>query len=159
MAKSDLGTAFHLLLVLYLAGAGAAHAQRGDTEQELRMLGECRECLFVDIDASGRRMTGANFSGSTFTNVNFSGAGLNVSIFNGASFENVSFSDADLTGASFSGATFVNVTFEGADLTGAVLNGVELENTHFRDAQLCNTRMPNEFMNRSGCGDIETTVY
>ncbi|APE45373.1 hypothetical protein BOO69_08380 [Sulfitobacter alexandrii] len=129
---------------------GAVSQEQGDPDQ-LRMLGQCKGCLFEEIDLSERRMTGIDVRETTFRNVDFTNAGLGISIFDNAVLENVSFNGADLSGASFSDAQLTNVTFEGADLRAAVFEGVRLVGTDLQAGILCNTQMPDDMMDNSDC--------
>lgn len=129
----------------------AGIAQESGDRSDLRSLGHCENCSFQNLDLSDRRMTAADFSGSTFRDVDFTGAELDVAIFDNARLEDVSFEAADLGGASFSGATLVNVSFDGADLTAAVFEEARLEDTALDAGLLCFTQMPNEMTNSTEC--------
>jgi hypothetical protein len=56
-----------------------------------------------EIDASGRSLTGADFSRTFLTNVDFTGADLSNAIFKDAELRNVNFSGANLTGSNLKG--------------------------------------------------------
>jgi uncharacterized protein YjbI with pentapeptide repeats len=148
-ALSNFVSTFAIVLVCLLSGVASAQDTAG--QDQLRMLGQCNDCTFEQLDLSGRQMTGVDLGGSTFRNVNFTDAKLNISIFDNAMLENVSFDGATLSGASFSDATLVNVSFKGADLTAAVFEGVILEGTNIRSGRLCNTQMPNDLLATSDC--------
>ena len=130
---------------------------------ELRMLGQCVECVVTDQNLSGQKLTAIDLRESRIERVDFSGARLGVARFDETfniapernyqnySMRDVSFEGADLTGASFADARLTNVSFTGANLTGAVFEGVELGNTDLDAGILCNTQMPNDMMNNSEC--------
>ena len=126
-------------------------AQETDGEEQLRMLGKCRGCVFEGLDLSGRKLTGLDLTESTIRDVDFSNARLNIALFDNATLENVSFGSADLSGASFSGARLINVSFENANLKAAVFEDVILEDTDIEAGIFCLTQMPNETTNSSEC--------
>ena len=138
------------------AGTVLAQERKDAGGDELRMLGQCVECVLTDQDRSGQKLSAIDLRESRIERVDFSGAGLGFSRFDLTIMRDVSFEGADLTGASFSDARLTNVSFTGADLTGAVFEGVELGNTDLDAGILCNTQMPNDMMNNSECDLSET---
>jgi uncharacterized protein YjbI with pentapeptide repeats len=140
-----------LLGVLISLLMNPVFAQEADREEQLRMLGKCRGCVFEGLDLSGRKLTGLDLTESTIRDVDFSNARLNIALFDNATLENVSFGSADLSGASFSGAHLINVSFDNADLKAAVFEDAILENTDLSAGLLCMTQMPNETTDRKEC--------
>lgn len=145
--------------VITLAGAGsallvctiAAMAQTVDRSTDVKTMGACAECIFDGADFADHKLTGINFASARLSDVVFDRAGLNIAVFDGAVLRGVSFDGADLKGASFVGTRLYDVTFEGADLGGAVFEGAILEKTDLQSGRLCNTQVPGDIMDNSGC--------
>lgn len=143
-------SAFGACLSFALA-AGPSVAQDASDAEQIRKLGKCRECSFEGLNLSGRVLYGLDLRGATLQGVTFDGADLSLAIFGNAVLENVSFDGADLSGANFVRARLVNVTFLGADLGAAVFEGAILEETDLSAGRLCNTQMPDDSTDNSGC--------
>ena len=77
-----------------------------------------RSAWWQHVNAEGRKLVGADFSGSLLSHVNFSGADLS-----GAVFARVKGRDINLSGANLTGADL-----RGADLGGANLRGAKMDN-------------------------------
>ena len=142
--------------VCFAAGTALAQQREVAASNELRMLGQCVECVVTDQNLSGQKLTAIDLRESRIERVDFSGARLGVARFDETVMRDVSFEGADLTGASFADARLTNVSFTGANLTGAVFEGVELGNTDLDAGILCNTQMPNDMLNNSECSTNRT---
>jgi uncharacterized protein YjbI with pentapeptide repeats len=134
-----------------LAFALAAVAQEGDRLADVRVLGNCKDCVFDGQDFSDRRLTGINFVTTQLSDISFDRTAMNIAIFDGADLRGVSFIDTDLSGASFVGTRLEDVTFNGADLRGAVFEGAIQVRTDMQMVRLCNTQLPDDIMDNSDC--------
>lgn len=144
--RSAFGACLSLALV-----AGPSVAQDASDAEQIRKLGKCRGCSFAGLNVSERVLYGLDLKDSTLRGVAFDGADLSLAIFANAVLENVSFAGADLSGANFAQTRLVNVTFLGADLRAAVFEGAILEETDLSAGRLCNTQMPDDSTDNSGC--------
>ena len=131
--------------------AAAATSQAADRTADMRMLGDCRSCEFDGRDFTGHRLKGVDLSEARLTRTLFRRAALGIAVFDGATLTDVSFEGADLRGASFVGARLVDVTFADANLKGAIFEGAILKQTDLQLGQLCNTQMPDDAMDNTGC--------
>ncbi|MEM9342425.1 MAG: pentapeptide repeat-containing protein [Pseudomonadota bacterium] len=140
-----------LIAALTLTVSASPSAAQEDRRSEMRMMGQCGNCIVSDLDYSEARLTGIELQDAEIAGVSFSRAALSLAIFDGARITNVSFNGANLRGASFVGAVLVNVSFDGADLMGAVFEGATLDQTDLLTGRLCKTQLPDDTMARSGC--------
>ena len=134
-----------------LLWAVAGEAQEPDRTQDMRVVGNCRGCVFDGRDFSGQSLMGIDLGAARLTATGFERAALGIAVFDGATLTDVSFDGANLRGASFVGARLVDVSFSGTDLSGAVFEGAILERTDLQPALLCNTQMPDDEMENSDC--------
>ncbi|MGB5864391.1 MAG: pentapeptide repeat-containing protein [Sulfitobacter sp.] len=147
----------HCIITLAFAGTAllvctiAAIAQTVDRSADVKAMGACSACILTGQDFADRKLTGIDFDSARLSDVVFDRAALNIAVFDGAILRGVSFDGADLKGASFVGAQLYNVTFEGTDLGGAVFEGAVLEETDLQSGRLCNTQVPGDIMDNSGC--------
>lgn len=137
--------------VFTLALALTAVAQEGDRLADVRVLGNCKDCVFEGQSFSDRKLTGINFVSAQLSDISFDRTAMNIAIFEGADLRGVSFIDTDLSGASFVGTRLEDVTFDGADLRGAIFEGAILVRTDMQAARLCNTQLPDDVMDNSDC--------
>jgi tetratricopeptide (TPR) repeat protein len=127
-----------LTLVLAIALADAAKAEKAEHVNKLLSTNECQKCNlrgagFVFSDLSGANLTGADLSNANLSRANLSGA-----ILKNANLQGASFLGANLNGTNFSGANLTGADLNGTDLTGANLKGTNLSRADLRNANLLN---------------------
>ena len=70
--------------VLTLTFALAAVAQEGERLTDVRVLGNCEDCVFGGQDFSDRKLTGINFVSAQLSDISFDRTAMNIAIFEGA---------------------------------------------------------------------------
>lgn len=116
----------------------------------------------TNIDLSGARIGGANFSNIALDNMNFNGAYLNSSDFYdtdiryskfnkvwapNTNFENANFLLTNMKGTMFGGNNFKNATFMQCKLDSIVFDGADLRGCSFSGSEL------------NGCIMIDAKIY
>jgi uncharacterized protein YjbI with pentapeptide repeats len=72
---------------------------------------------FIDIDYSGKKLSGREFEGCTFIRTDFSNSTVRDSFFTDCVFEHCNFSMTKLDNSSMAGASFVNCKLTGVDFS------------------------------------------
>ena len=84
-------------------------------------------------------------------NCDLSGADLRGSILNDANLLGANLRDADLEGVNLDGANLGLADLRGVNLDGASLRDAKLHRARMKGAVLCNTTMPNGWVEYGGC--------
>lgn len=102
---------------------------------------------FRDCDLAGENIK--NCDGCDFRRADLGNADLSDRSYQGASFRESNLRGAFLAITDFSGASFRDACLAGADFFEAIIDGAD-----FRGAILCNTLLPDDTVDNSGCDAV-----
>lgn len=96
--------------------------------------------LFKNLDFSGKKFFGCNFTHCTFINVHSDKLLFRMCLFDFALFNDCNFIHSNTLFTSFSGATFTHTLFTSSDMVQNNFNGIRSFQSSFDDSDLFNSR-------------------